>query len=345
MLRIAVIADIMERIPPQYYGGVERVVYLLIKYLVKRGHKVTLFASDDSLVPCRLIPFGHRSGKSAAGNARNLFTLYAQLIKLRKEFDIIQCFGRTLYLLPLLPLPLIKIQSYGCPTNPKKIRRAHRLARGTLTFVACSHSCARERLDVGRWEIIYHGVEFEEYKYNPNPEGKYLAFLGRLCRIKGVHTAIDIAKAAHQQLKIAGTIASCGPDLEYFKNEIEPRIDGNQIQYIGSVDDKQKSEFLGQAGALLFPIEWEEPFGLVIIEAMACGTPVIALKRGAVPEIVSDGINGFICNSKSEMISAIGNIYRISRQQCRKTVETRFCAEKAALEYERLYARLLGAVR
>ncbi|HAH20018.1 MAG TPA: glycosyl transferase, partial [Candidatus Omnitrophica bacterium] len=139
---------------------------------------------------------------------------------------------------------------------------------------------------------MYHGVELEEYKYNANPDGKYLVFLGRLCRIKGVHTAIDAAKAVNQQLKIAGTVASSGADLEYFKNEVEPRIDGKQIQYIGPVDDRQKSELLAQASALLFPIEWEEPFGLVMIEAMACGTPVIAFRRGAVPEIVTDGING-----------------------------------------------------
>ena len=344
MLRIAIIADLMERIPPKYYGGVERVVYLLLKYLIKRGHEVTLFASDDSLVSCRLIPFGHRSGNSASGDLRNLFTLYRQLLKLRKEFDIIQCFGRTLYLLPLLPLNLIKVQSYGCPTILKKINRANRLAKGTLAFVACSNSCARERLDAGRWTIIYHGVELEEYKYNANPDGKYLVFLGRLCRIKGVHTAIDAAKAVNQQLKIAGTVASSGADLEYFKNEVEPRIDGKQIQYIGPVDDRQKSELLAQASALLFPIEWEEPFGLVMIEAMACGTPVIAFRRGAVPEIVTDGINGFICNSKSEMISALSKVSQISREQCRKTVETRFSAEKAALEYEKLYMRLLGLI-
>lgn len=342
-LNIAIIADLIERIPPNYYGGAERVVYLLLKYLMKRGHDVTLFASDDSSVSCRLIPFGHRRSQSAPQNLLNLLTLYYQLLKMRKNFDVINCFGRLLYLLPLLPLNIIKVQTYACPINFKKISIANRLAKGSLTFVACSNSCAKGGFGMGRWVTIYNGIDLEHYRCNPNPQGKYLLFLGRLDPVKGAHTAIEVAKSTNQQLKLAGTIEPpFEKNFEYFKQVIQPQIDGRQIQYIGPVDDCQKNELLGEASALLFPIEWEEPFGLVMIEAMACGTPVIAFRRGAVPEILSDGLNGFICNSKQEMILAVSKVKEIDRQQCRRTVEMRFSAERVALDYEKLYMQLLG---
>lgn len=332
----------MAPIPPKYYGGIERIVYLLLKYLMKLGHKVTLFASDDSRVSCQLIPFGHRRSQSVQVELQNLFTLYYRLIRLRKNFDIIHSFGRLLYLLPLLPLNVIKVQSYACPINPKKISIANRLANATLNFVTCSNSCAQRGLGIGHWVTIYFGVDLEHYNYNPYPHGGYLLFLGRINRIKGVHTAVEVAKATNRQLILAGTVAPSGPEFEYFKQEIEPQIDGRQIQYIGPVNDYQKNGLLGEASALLFPIEWEEPFGLVMIEALACGTPVIAFRRGAVPEVVTNGINGFICNSKEEMMLAVDKVHEIDRKQCRRTAETRFSAERVALEYERLYMQLLG---
>lgn len=340
-LRIALISDIMESVPPKFYGSIERDVYLLLKYLTRRGHEVTLFASEDSRVECRLIPFGYRRSHSIKSELRNLFTLYYHLIRLRKNFDIIHCFGRLAYLLPLLPLSSVKIQNYACPINRKKINIANNLSRDSLTFVACSKSCAKAGFGIGRWEIIYSSVDLELYRFNPNPKGRYLVFLGRFHRIKGVHTAIDVAKATDQQLKLAGTIATSGPESEYFKQEIEPHIDGSQIQYIGPVDDYQKNELLAEARALLFPIEWEEPFAKVVLESMACGTPVIAFNRGSVPEALTDGIDGFICNSKQEMISAVDKIQEIDRKECRKTVETRFSAERYALDYEKLFMQLL----
>jgi glycosyltransferase involved in cell wall biosynthesis len=341
-LRIAIVADIMYPIPPQHYGGIERAVYLLIKYLLKRGHKVTLFASDDSKVPCQLIPFGHRRSRWIPVELGNLFTLYYRLLQLRNNFDIIHCFGRLLYLLPLMPTDSVKIQSYACPLNRKKIIIANKLAGGTLTFVACSNFCAQGGVGIGRWVTIYNGVDLGQYRFNANPKAGYLVFLGRLHRIKGAHTAIEVAKAANKELILVGNIASCGPELNYFKQEIEPRIDGRQIRYIGQVYDYQKVELLGEASALLFPIEWEEPFGAVMIEAMSCGTPVIAFNKGAVPEVISEGINGFICKSKQEMILAVSQLDKIDRRDCRKTVEMRFSAENVALEFEKLYIELLG---
>ena len=341
-LRIAFVANLFTSVPPKHYGGIERDAYFLLKCLIKRGHKITLFASDDSTVPCRLISYGHRSSQSAAVELRNLFTIYYQLFKLRKDFDIIHCFGRLLYLLPLLPLNLVKVKTYACQMNLKKMSLANRLARGTLTFVACSNSFAQTGQGIGRWVTIYPCIDPKHYSYNPSPQGRYLLFLGRLDPIKGAHTAIDIAKSTNKQLKLAGNIGPPETNLEYFKQAIQPQIDGRQIQYVGPVDDHQKNDLIGNASALLFPIEWEEPSGLVMLEAMACGTPVIAFRRGAVPEILTDGVNGFICNSKQEMISAVERLYEIDRQQCRRTVEMRFSDERAALEFEKLYMQLLG---
>lgn len=329
-LRIAFISNPGIPVPPKHYGGIERFVWILLKALIERGHEITLFASYDSSVPCRLIPF------------KNLFTLYSRLLRMRKEFDIINSFGRLLYLLPVIPLNSIKVQSCACPINPKKVRIVNKLAKGTLTFVASSNSCAQRLTDIGRWTTIYYAVDTEQYSYNPHPNEGHLLFLGRISRIKGAHTAIDIAKAVNLPLKLAGNIDVPASGLRYFKEVIQPQIDGRQVQYVGPVDDYQKNKLLSEASALLFPIEWEEPFGLVMIEALPCGTPVIAFRRGAVPEILTEGLNGFICDSREEMISAVGKVNQIDRAQCRKTVEMRFSAEKAALEYEELYMQLLN---
>jgi len=273
----------------------------------------------------------------------NTTRLFGQLLRRYRDFDLVHCFGRTLYLTPLLLLKIPKIQTYMCPLNLRKLRIARALAGDSLTFVACSQSVAKAGNGIGRWVVIPNGISLRPYEYNPLSNGKedYLVFLSRLHRIKGVHTAIRVARAVGKRLIIAGNIAPSGPDLEYFRNEIKPQIDGRQIKYIGTVDDRQKNTLLGEAEALLFPIEWEEPMAVVVLEALACGLPVIAFNRGSIQEVLTHGKDGFICSSEVEMIAAVKRLREINRAECRKTVETRFSSDVIVGQHERLYSDLL----
>lgn len=341
-LRIGLIADLTGPIPPTQYGGIERIVHLIVEGLSRQGHQVTLFASDDSNVNCRLIKYGHRRTYSRINELPVVAGLHQSLWRLRKEFDIVHSFGRTLYLTPLLPLRIPKVQSYQCPINRRNIRLVHKASSGTLTFTACSQSTANEGKGIGRWEVIPNGVPLARYDFrNGDAPGEYLAFLGRIDRIKGVHTAIKVARECHTPLVIAGNVAKDGPDFDYFKNEIEPQIDGRSVKYLGPVNDQQKNEFLGRAKALLFPIEWEEPFGIVIAEAMACGTPVVAFRRGAVPEVLTHGTDGFVCDTVEEMISAVKNVGSLNRADCRTKVENKFSDDVIVSQYISLYRRLI----
>lgn len=341
-LRVGLIADTTGPIPPLQYGGIERIVHLLVEGLVAGGHDVTLFASDDSNVSCRLIPFGHRRTYSMMRELKPLSVLYRNIWKLRKQFDLVHSFGRTLYLAPLLASKIPKIQSYQCPINRNSLKWAQKYSGDTLTFTACSRMTAKQGEGIGKWEVIPNGVPLKSYQFEGDQAaGEYLAFLGRLDRAKGVHTAITVAKATGIPLVIAGNIAPDGENKEYFTREIEPQIDNVKIRYIGPVNDEQKNHFLRKAKALLFPIQWEEPFGIVMAEALACGVPVIALRRGAVPEIISDGVDGFVCDSVEEMINAVASLGRIDRLACRAKVETNFCDSVVVSQYLDLYQRLV----
>lgn len=343
-LRLAIIMDIINPVPPIHYGGIERIVHMMVENLTKRGHRVTLFASDDSSVSCRLIPFGHRRSQQLWVEWSNTIRLFTHLLRHCREFDLVHCLGRTLYLLPLLPFLIPKVQTYMCPINRRKLKMVHGFAGDSLTFVACSQSVAKQGAQIGQWKVIPNGIPLEKYEYKPlfNGREKYLVFLGRLHRIKGVHTAIKVAQATGKKLKIAGTAATSGPEFDYFKEEIEPHIDGKQIEYVGPVDDKEKNILLGKAEALLFPIEWEEPMAVVMLEALGCGLPVIAFNRGSISEILTDGVNGFICASLEEMISAVGKLGTIDRRECRRTIETRFSSDLIVSQYEELYYKLLS---
>jgi glycosyltransferase involved in cell wall biosynthesis len=315
---------------------------MVVEELVHRGHDVTLFASDDSMVSGRLVPYGHRRDGARASRLKCRLRLHRLLVEWRRRVDVIHSFGPLAHLLPVLPLGVRKIQTYGSPLNRRRLRVGAMLGGTTLTFTACSEWLAASAGGIGRWECVYNGIDAGRYRLAREGGQEDLVFLGRLDRIKGVHTAIQVARGAGHRLLLAGTVAESGENRQYFEREIRPAIDGDRVRYVGPVDDGEKQALLGGARALLFPIEWEEPFGLVMIEAMACGTPVVGLRRGAVPEVVTDGIDGFVCESPEEMITAVKRLDGIDREACRRTVERRFSAEVVVAQYERVYRRALA---
>jgi glycosyltransferase involved in cell wall biosynthesis len=251
--------------------------------------------------------------------------------------DVVHSFGRLAYLAPLLPLSLPKVMTYQRGPTPSRIRTAMRLARDdSLLFTGCSDHITAEIDPYAPVRTVYNGVSLDTYTFQDTvPEEAPLVFLGRIAPIKGTHTAVDVARCSGRRLVIAGNV----PDEQqaYFQEEIEPRLDGEQIRYIGPVNDEEKNELLGRAAAFLMPIEWEEPFGIVMAEAMACGTPVIGTCRGAVPEVVEKGVTGFVGKDVDDLLAAVNRIEELDREATRERCERLF-SDRAVVEgYEALY--------
>ncbi len=351
-MRILITADPYVPVPPLHYGGIERVIDMLVREFVDRGHDVTLVAHPDSRTPARLIPYGRPPHVGRIVRARELTQVGAALWHAHRHVDVIHSFGRLAALLPVLPLrQLPKIQSYQRDGVPwRSVGHALRLAGPSLMFTGCSSSVYRHLPEAGvrggDWRTIFNGVDAARYTAQATVAADApLVFLGRLDPIKGAHDAISIARAAGRRLIIAGTKVTAGPDAGYFDREIAPHIDGACVCYVGPVDDGQKDVLLGGAAALLMPIGWEEPFGIVMAEAFACGTPVIAFSRGSVPEVVRDGVNGFACRGIDDAVAAVHAIGRIDRRTVRADAETRFSAPVIAGAYESLYREMIGRVR
>ena len=321
-------------VPPQLYGGIERVVYLLANQYIKAGHTVTLLAGPGSYCDGATVIFGYNGSVSKWQQLSDIKTVWHFLLANKNNFDLVHNFGRLIYLLPILNNRAIKIMSYQRAVTKRSIYITTSLPNKNLIFTACSNYCVSTGNVAGNWETVYNTIDFSSYRLNetvtPNAP---LMFLGRLDRIKGVHTAIDVAKATGHQLIIAGNIPDTPDNLDYYKTEIEPLFDGEQVKYVGALNDAAKNQYLQQAKALLFPIEWDEPFGIVMIEAMACGTPVIAFNRGSVPEVVEEGVNGFIVSNANQMVQQVSNINKIDRKRCREAAEGRFNINVIAAKY------------
>jgi len=342
-LRIAITADPYLPVPPRLYGGIERVIGLLVSGLVRRGHRVTLIAHPESHTPATLIPYGVPPHTHAAARARELVQVASALVRLSGCVDIIHSFGRLAALLPVLPIGGVKkIQSYQREIPWTGVRRAARLGGDSILFTGCStslYASANGSARGTRWRTVFNCVDPSSYvSVTTVPADAPLAFLGRVERIKGTHSAIAIAKAAGRRLVIAGNIA----DADYFQAEVAPHIDDRTVSYIGEVDDGAKSRMLGAAAALLMPVEWEEPFGIVMAEACACGTPVIGFRRGSVPEVVRDGVNGFVVTDVTEAAAAVHRLHHLNRDAVRRDCETRFSCDATVEAYEDLYQEVLG---
>lgn len=343
-MRIAVTVDPYIPIPPRHYGGIERVVDFLVRGLVERGHDVVLLAHPDSATQGALVPYGVPPHRGYLPRLRELWQVGSRLWRLHRRLDVVHSFGRLAALLPVLPVrSLPKLQSYQRAALPRNgIRRARALAGASLKFTACSTHMYDHLAVDGEWTTVFNGVDLQKYTYVPSVSPRApLAFLGRIERFKGVHHAIAVARASGRRLLIAGNVA----DRRYFEEAVAPAIDDETVRYLGPVDDVQKNDLLGRSAALLMTIEWEEPFGIVMAEAMACGTPVIGFERGSVPEVIRDGVSGFVVAGMAEAVSAVDRIESLSRHGVRRDAEERFAADVIISAYERLYEEMVESSR
>ena len=337
-MRILITADPELPVPPRLYGGIERIIDVLVRGLQAQGHTVALLAHRDSTCPAdRRVAWPGLRSQSLSDTALNTGQLWRTVMTFRP--DIVHSFSRLQYLLPLLPHPVPKVMSYQRQPTTRTVFWAARLAQQTLTFTGCSeHICRQGRSAGGQWTAIHNCVNLSQYTFQPTVAADApLVFLSRLDPIKGAHRAIAAAQQAARRLIIAGNRVETPAGEAYWQKEIEPHLATDQVTYIGPVNDQQKNDLLGQAAAMIVPIEWDEPFGIVFAEALACGTPVIASPRGALPEIVRPGTDGYLVNSVAEAVEAIHQLPQLQRLNCRRRAESCFSARAIVLQYEQLY--------
>ena len=344
-LRIAQVAPLLESVPPKQYGGTERIVSYLTEELVQRGHDVTLFASGDSQTSAELCAVVPRSLRLDPGCQdwipHHLLMLEAVLARASK-FDVIH------FHIDLLHLPLVRrlnVPSVTTLHGRLDLPDLGPLYRDYCDVPVVSISMSqREPLPWARWAgNVYHGLPLDLYRFSESVTRDYLAFLGRFSPEKGPALAIEIAKASGIPLKIAAKVDKA--DQHYFETEIRPMLDHPLIEFVGEIGDDAKQPFLSNAKALLFPIDWPEPFGLVMIEAMACGTPVIARACGAVPEVMSHGETGYLFETCGEGVDAIRRLDAFDRRRCRRVFEERFSSEQMAARYLQVYGEVMKALR
>jgi glycosyltransferase involved in cell wall biosynthesis len=339
-MKNAQVAPLYESVPPKYYGGTERVVSCLTEELVRQGHEVTLFASGDSVTNARLVAPCRRAlrlDKHCLDRLAHHILMLELVLKESPRFDIIH------FHIDYLHFPLLRRQGapylttlHGRLDIPDLVPLYQEFSEIPVVSIS---DAQREPLPWLNWlGTVYHGLPEDLYRFRESP-GKYLAFLGRISPEKRVDRAIEIAKRIGMEIKIAAKIDHV--DREYFEEIIAPLIKDPLVEYVGEIGDGEKDEFLGNAYALLFPIDWPEPFGLVMIEAMACGTPVIAYRSGSVPEVIDDGVTGFIVAGVEDATKAAERISTLSRKRCRELFEQRFVASRMAEDYVAIYQRLI----
>jgi glycosyltransferase involved in cell wall biosynthesis len=341
-MKIAQVAPLYESVPPQLYGGTERIVSYLTEELVRQGHQVTLFASGDSMTQAHLVeacPRALRLDQTCVDDVAHYIVLLEQVFRQASAFDLIHFHIDYLHF-PLSVRQLIPTVTtlHGRLDLPDLVPVYEMFP--SMPVVSISDA-QRTPLPWINWlGTVYHGLPEDLYTFREAP-GTYLAFLGRISPEKGVEQAIAIAQQVGMPLKIAAKVDR--KDREYFQEVVQPLLQQNSlVEYIGEVGGDNKDAFLGEAYALLFPIDWPEPFGLVMIEAMACGTPVIACPRGSVPEVLEDGVTGWIVEGIEEAAQAVGRVPTLSRARCRQVFEERFSASRMAHDYLQIYERLLG---
>lgn len=336
-MRIAQISPLWESVPPQRYGGTERVVHYLTEELVRRGHDVALFASGDSQTSADLrpvVPEALRLAGEAGDPTVHEIIQLDRVVEQADQFDILH-FHTGHFHFPVvtrLAVPFLNTL-HGPLSAPGQIRLYDHFRQVPLVSIS---EAQRRPVPEAHWlGTIHHGLPNDLYRLNPSPTG-YLAFIGRISPEKRLDRAIEIAAAVGLPLRVAAKVDRA--DQSYYREVIAPMLVGNPtVEFIGEVDDAGKQELLGGALALLFPIDWPEPFGLVMIEANACGTPVIAWRNGSTPEVIRPGVNGELVASIDEAVAAVRRIDQLERARIRADFETRFSVSRQAEQYERLY--------
>ena len=341
LMRIAQVGPLYESVPPKLYGGTERIVSYLTEELVNQGHEVTLFASGDSVTAAQLVaacPESLRLNKQCIDSLAHHVVMLEEVFQQANKFDIVH------FHIDYLHFPLSSRHNlhhvttlHGRLDLPDLIPLYQRFP--TMPVVSISNA-QRKPLEWINWQgTVYHGLPQSLYTFHELP-GKYLAFLGRISPEKRVDRAIEIAKRLGMELKIAAKVDPV--DREYFQAIIKPLLNDSLVEYVGEITEHEKDAFLGHAYALLFPIDWQEPFGLVMIEAMATGTPVIAFPCGSVPEVLDNGVTGFIVKDSDEAVKVVDQVSSLSRQKCRLKFEERFTAARMAEDYVAIYNRLIA---
>lgn len=343
-LRVAMVAPLFESVPPRLYGGTERVVSWLTEELVRQGQHVTLFASGDSRTAADLhavAPHGLRLGAECRDPAAWHVAMLHDVVERAGEFDLIH------FHLDHAHFPLVRALGLTALTTLHGRLDLPELgplfARYPDIALASISDAQRAPIPGAGWRrTVHHGLPRDLLPFSSGP-GEYLAFLGRIAPEKGPVRAIRIARRAGIPLRIAAKVEAS--DRAYFEAEVKPLLDGPGVEFVGEIDEGAKADFLGRAKALLFPIDWPEPFGVVMIEAMACGTPVVAFPRGSVAEIVRPGVNGWIVHDEHAAVAAVAEADRFDRAACRADFEARFTAERMARDYLDLYRETVAAAR
>ncbi len=341
-MRIAQVSPLIESLPPKMYGGTERVVSWLTEELVKQGHDITLFASGDSITSAELVPCSDKALRldpRCKDTYPHLMMLLDTVRTCAHEFDLVH-FHVEFFHLPffrqMADRTLTTLHSRQDFNDYALLYKTYN--RMPLAAISKSQASAIPMANVAG--VIYHGLPANLLKVNLKPKGDYLAFLGRIAPDKRPDRAIEIARKTGIPLKIAAKIDAV--DRAYYRDEIKPLLNGGGVEFIGEINEREKQDFLGNARALLFPIDWPEPFGLVMIEAMACGTPVLAFRAGSVPEVIDEGVTGYTVDTVEQAIGVLPKVLDLDRKRVRAVFDEKFTAARMARDYVKLYRKLLN---
>ncbi|PWU00227.1 MAG: glycosyl transferase [Candidatus Melainabacteria bacterium] len=339
-MRIAQVAPLLESVPPKYYGGTERVVHWLTEELFRSGHEVTLFASGDSFTSAKLVPMCQKAlrfDNNCTDKVVPHMLMLEKISQMAADFDLVHFHLEYLHLSSARKLPIPSLTTmHGRLDMSYLLPIFDEFSKAPLVSIS---NAQRRPVPWLNWQdTIYHGLPLNTYSFVEEPQN-YALFLGRICPEKGVDRAIEIARTAGVPLKIAAKVDPV--DREYYRDVIKPLLQGSDVEYIGEVGESVKNELIGGACALLHPIDFPEPFGIVLIEALACGTPIVAYRRGSIAEVIEEGVTGFICDDIQAAVVALHKVQKLNRRACRDAFEKRFTSRHMVRDYIQTYERLL----